>query len=225
MDFSLSAIFEHFTFATWCVALVLLVMSVLTVAVFINRALHFLKAKNQSLAFAAAAGESMEKAKIGEVLEHSEDEAYKFSYLARIVATGLKEGQELKARNEGRLEDLSTVTSAMERTVSQEDSSLRKWMTVLATVASTAPFVGLLGTVFGIINSFKGMEATESAGLSAVAGGIAEALIMTGFGLVVAIPAVWLYNWATARVEGFSAEMTNNASEVLDYIKKNRAAI
>jgi len=77
--------------------------------------------------------------------------------------------------------------------------------------------------VFGIINSFKGMEATESAGLSAVAGGIAEALIMTGFGLVVAIPAVWLYNWANASIEGFSKEMGTSASEMFDYIKKNIA--
>ena len=101
---------------------------------------------------------------------------------------------------------------------------MKKWMTILATVSSTAPFVGLLGTVFGIINSFKGMEASESAGLAAVAGGIAEALVMTGFGLIVAIPAVWLYNWANARVDGFAAEMSNSTSEMLDWIKKNKAA-
>ncbi|MEE2828287.1 MAG: MotA/TolQ/ExbB proton channel family protein, partial [Myxococcota bacterium] len=101
---------------------------------------------------------------------------------------------------------------------------LRRWLTILATTASTAPFVGLLGTVFGIINSFKGMAANESAGIAAVAGGIAEALYMTGLGLVVAIPAVWLYNWANARVEGFQSKMGIEASGLLDWVKKNKAS-
>jgi biopolymer transport protein ExbB/TolQ len=113
----------------------------------------------------------------------------------------------------------------MERTIVDEGSGLRKWLTILATTASTAPFVGLLGTVFGIINSFKAMGSEGSAGISAIAGGIAEALYMTGLGLVVAIPAVWLYNWANAQVEGFEAEMSNAASEMLDWVKKNKASL
>jgi len=225
VDFSLSTVFEHFTFATWCVAIVLVVMSILSVAVAINRAFHFRRAKGQSLLFATTVGEELKATNIAAVLASTQDEEFKFSYLARIVRTGLEDARDLKASGDDELRDLSTVASAMERTVTEERIALSRWMTILATVASTAPFVGLLGTVFGIINSFKGMEATESAGLSAVAGGIAEALIMTGFGLVVAIPAVWLYNWANARVEGFAMEMANSASEMLDYIKKQRAAI
>ena len=221
MDFSLSTIFEHFTFATWCVAIVLVVMSILSVAVALNRAIHFARARAQSMLFALTVADAMEKTNIDEVLANAKDEDYKFSYLSHIVSAGLNEAKELKQQSAAQTPNLSTVESAMQRAVSDENSGLNKWLTVLATIASTSPFVGLLGTVFGIINSFKGMEATESAGLSAVAGGIAEALVMTGFGLVVAIPAVWLYNWANAPGEEFNKEMGNSASEVFDYVKKN----
>ncbi len=222
MDFSLSTVFEHFTLATWLISITLLVMSVLSLGVALNRAFYFMRARKQSLTFAESVSELLSSANIGGIVSVSEEEGYKFSYLARIVRDGLVDAQDLKEKDQ--FGDLSTVSSAMERAVADEAGLMKRWMTILATVASTAPFVGLLGTVFGIINSFKGMEASESAGLSAVAGGIAEALIMTGFGLVVAIPAVWLYNWAIARVEGFNAEMGNSASQMLDWIKKNRAA-
>ena len=222
MDFSLSTVFEHFTAATWAISITLLVMSVLSLGVALNRAFYFARARKQSLLFAESVGGLLSKANVAGIVSAAEDEVYRFSYLARIVKDGLIDAQDLKTKDS--LGDLSTVNSAMERAVSEEANLMKKWMTILATVASTAPFVGLLGTVFGIINSFKGMEASESAGLSAVAGGIAEALIMTGFGLVVAIPAVWLYNWAIARVEGFHSEMGNSASEMLDWIKKNKAA-
>ncbi len=223
MDFSLSTVFEHFTAATWMIAITLLIMSVASLGVALNRAFYFMRARKQSVEFAGAIGGQLEKANVTGILSASEEETYKFSYLARIVRDGLSDAQDLKEKDQ--LSDLSTVSSAMERAVADEAGLMGRWMTILATVASTAPFVGLLGTVFGIINSFKGMEASESAGLSAVAGGIAEALIMTGFGLVVAIPAVWLYNWANARVDGFNAEMGNSASQMLDWIKKNKAAL
>ena len=222
MDFSIAGSFEHFTPATWIIAATLLIMSVLSLGVALNRAFYFMRARRQSLTFAESVGELLKKANVVGIVAASEGDEYKFSYLARIVRDGLVDAQDLKAKDQ--FGDLSTVTSAMERAVTEEAGLMKKWMTILATVASSAPFVGLLGTVFGIINSFKGMEASESAGLSAVAGGIAEALIMTGFGLIVAIPAVWLYNWAIARVEGFNAEMGNSASEMLDWIKKNKAA-
>ncbi len=222
MDFSLASAFEHFTAATWIIATTLLVMSVLSLGVALNRAFYFMRARKQSLDFAGNVAGELEKANVPAIVSAASEDTYKFSYLARIVRDGLVDAQDLKTK--GQLEDLSTVGTAMERAVLEEAGMMKKWMTILATVASSAPFVGLLGTVFGIINSFKGMEASESAGLSAVAGGIAEALIMTGFGLVVAIPAVWLYNWAIARVEGFNAEMGNSASEMFDWIKKNKAA-
>ena len=158
-------------------------------------------------------------------LATSDEKRFRFSYLGRIVAAGLRDAKDVKAKMGDELKNLATVSAAMDRSVADEVKAQRRWLTILATVASSAPFVGLLGTVFGIINSFKGMQANESAGIAAVAGGIAEALYMTGFGLVVAIPAVWLYNWANASVESIGVEMTNSSSEMHDWVKKNWKAL
>lgn len=223
MDFSLSNVLTHFTPATWTISITLLIMSVLSVGVAVNRAFIFARSRGQSKQFAADIAKKLKNGEVGPAIKHARMEEYKFAYLARILRTGLEDAVDVQSKS-GNLDDLSTVASAMDRAVSEEEAFLRKWMTILATVSSTAPFVGLLGTVFGIINSFMGMAATGSGGLGAVAGGIAEALIMTGFGLVVAIPAVWLYNWANARAEGLASEMANNASEVLDWVRKNRAS-
>jgi biopolymer transport protein ExbB/TolQ len=224
VDFSIVGALTHFTALTWSVFFVLVVMSVASVAVAINRALYFFRARSQSVLFATTVSEGLGKGDVDGVLAQADEEEAVFSYLARIVSTGLKDARDVKDKM-GTLDRLETVGSAMERTIVEEGVGLRKWLTILATTASTAPFVGLLGTVFGIINSFKGMATAESAGISAIAGGIAEALYMTGLGLVVAIPAVWLYNWANARVEGFEAEMSNAASEMLDWVKKNKSSI
>jgi len=224
LDFSMGEALKHFTGLTWAVFFVLVGMSVGSVAVAINRAIYFYRARKQSVLFASTVSEGLGKGDVDGVLEEADAPEAAFSYLARIVRTGLTDARDVKEKL-GNLDKLETVGDAMERTIIEEGVGLRKWLTILATSASTAPFVGLLGTVFGIINSFKGMAQSESAGISAVAGGIAEALYMTGLGLVVAIPAVWLYNWANARIEGFEAEMANAASEMLDWVKKNKSSI
>jgi len=223
VDFSLTGILAHFTPVTWLIFWVLVIMSVLSLSVAINRAIVFWRARNQSKMFAEVVSGSLRAGEVDKVLKHAAQEEYRSAYLARIVRDGLMDARDLKTKGiEG---DLSTVDAAMQRAVSQEGKGHGKWLTILATVASTAPFVGLLGTVFGIINSFVGMASSGSGGLGAVAGGIAEALVMTGFGLFVAIPAVWLYNWANAGVEGLSHEMGNSHSEMLDWIRKNWATV
>ena len=90
----------------------------------------------------------------------------------------------------------------------------------MATIGSTAPFVGLFGTVVGIINAFQGISTEKSTGLGAVAGGISEALVATAIGLFVAIPAVWMYNYFNSKVQGFGVEMDNASSELIDYFLK-----
>ena len=94
---------------------------------------------------------------------------------------------------------------------------LQQGVNTLATIGTTAPFVGLLGTVVGVINAFNGIAATGSGGIGAVSAGISEALVETALGLVVAIPAVWFYNYLTGRVEYFNVEMDNSSSELVDY--------
>src|SRR5207248_2014654 len=102
-------------------------------------------------------------------------------------------------------------------------SDLKKGISALATIGSTAPFVGLLGTVVGVINAFQGIGAAGSAGIGAVSVGISEALVETALGLVVAIPAVWFYNYLTGRIEYFNVEMDNSSSELVDYFVRKTA--
>ena len=103
------------------------------------------------------------------------------------------------------------------------NAELKRGLSGLATIGATAPFVGLFGTTVGIINAFKGMSSEKTAGLSAVAGGISEALVTTAFGLFVAVPAVWAYNYFTNKVEAFAIEMTNSSSELIDYFIKQQS--
>jgi biopolymer transport protein ExbB/biopolymer transport protein TolQ len=100
---------------------------------------------------------------------------------------------------------------------------MKRGLSGLATIGSTAPFVGLFGTVVGIINAFKGIESTKATGLSAVAGGISEALVTTALGLLVAVPAVWAYNYFTNKVEAFDVEMDNSSMELVNYFITRRA--
>ena len=101
-------------------------------------------------------------------------------------------------------------------------AELKRGLGGLATIGSTAPFVGLFGTVMGILNAFKEISTQKATGLGAVAGGISEALVTTAFGLLVAIPAVMMFNYLTGRVEAFDVEMDNSSSELIDYFLKRR---
>jgi biopolymer transport protein ExbB/biopolymer transport protein TolQ len=113
---------------------------------------------------------------------------------------------------------------ALQRATAMKTAELQHGLSALATIGSTAPFVGLFGTVIGIIDAFQAMNQEETAGFSAVAGGISEALVTTAFGLLVAIPAVWMFNYFTNRVNGFAVEMHNSADELLEHFWSEREA-
>jgi biopolymer transport protein ExbB/TolQ len=118
---------------------------------------------------------------------------------------------------------LDTVRRSIQRASALTANDLKKGISTLATIGSTAPFVGLLGTVVGVINAFVGIASTGSGGIGAVSAGIAEALVETALGLFVAIPAVWFYNYLTARLEYFNVEMDNSSSELVDYFIRKTA--
>jgi biopolymer transport protein ExbB len=119
-------------------------------------------------------------------------------------------------------ETIEASKRALERTEAIVHAELKRGLGGLATIGSTAPFVGLFGTVVGILNAFKGISQEKATGLAAVAGGIAEALVTTAVGLFVAIPAVMMFNYLTGRVEAFDVEMDNSSSELIDYFLKRR---
>ena len=117
-------------------------------------------------------------------------------------------------------EEIEASKRALERAEAIVHAELKRGVSGLATIGSTAPFVGLFGTVVGIINAFKGISTEKSTGLGAVAGGISEALVTTAIGLFVAIPAVWMFNYFTGKIEAFDVEMGNSSSELIDYFLK-----
>ena len=201
------------------VALTLGIMSLISFGLFIERLLTFRRADKQSLQFARLVTEHLMDNKLGDAAEAADSKQFESSHVARVCSAGIREF--LSGRSGGN-DVVESARKSIERAIQTETLDLRRGLAALATVANTAPFVGLFGTVFGIINSFKSMAANESGGLTAVAGGISEALVTTAFGLFVAVPAVWFYNYFANRVETFTVDMNNSMLELLDYFEKNR---
>src|SRR6266550_4451347 len=144
-------------------------------------------------------------------------EKQKRSHVARVLGEAL-----LRDRATITAADINSVERAVEREMLIAASELKRGLGILATTGATAPFVGLLGTVMGIVNAFTGMAASGGGGsLASVSAGIAEALITTAFGLLVAIPAVWLYNYFTTKIDFLAVEMTYTSKELIDYLIKS----
>ena len=208
------------------VGVVLIIMSMWSIGVAIERFFTFTQARNQSKLFAPQAAKHLKEGRLKDAIALSQSKNYRYSHLAKVVLAGLQEYQfqQETASNMSREDLLDTVRRSIQRAAALTASDLKKGISALATIGSTAPFVGLLGTVVGVIKAFNGIAASGSGGLGAVSAGIAEALIETALGLVVAIPAVWFYNYLTGRVEYFNVEMDNSSSELVDYFIRNAKA-
>ena len=207
------------------VAYVLFFMSFWSVGVAVERMFTFMQAKKQSKEYAPQVAKHLKAGSLKEAIALSKKEEYKYSHLAKVVTAGISEYQfqQDSGSGLGRDDMLDTVRRAIQRATALTGNDLKKGVSSLATIGSTAPFVGLLGTVVGIINAFVGIASTGSGGIGAVSAGIAEALVETALGLVVAIPAVWFYNYLTGIVDYFNVEMDNSASELVDYFIKKTA--
>ena len=219
-DFSLMGMLRNLGGVALGVLVVLLIMSIWSIAIMGERYLTYRAAKNQSREFAPKVAIALKNQKIDEAISLSDK--YKKSHLAMVVNAGLQEFRSHQLSSEISGDIIDASKRAQQRAAAIKISEFRRGLSGLATIGSTAPFVGLFGTVFGIINAFQGMKSAESAGISAVAGGIAEALFATAFGLLVAVPAVWLFNYFTGKVENFVVEMDNSSAELIDYFLKQR---
>jgi biopolymer transport protein ExbB/biopolymer transport protein TolQ len=193
-------------------------MSAWSVGVMIDRLLAYGAARKQSRQFAPAVAGALRESKLDEAVKIAD--RFKKSHLAKVVVAGLQEFQAHQSSSEIPGEEIEASKRALERAEAIVHAELKRGVSGLATIGSTAPFVGLFGTVVGIINAFKGISTEKSTGLGAVAGGISEALVTTALGLFVAIPAVWMFNYFTNKIEGFDVEMTNSSSELIDYFLK-----
>jgi biopolymer transport protein ExbB len=207
------------------IGVILILMSMISFGVAIERIYTFAQARKQSKLYAPQVAKHLKEGRLKDAIAISSSKTYRYSHLAKVVLAGLQEYQfqQESGSNLSREDLVDTVRRAIQRASALTANDLKKGVASLATIGATAPFVGLLGTVVGIITAFQGIAATGSGGLGAVSAGISEALVETALGLVVAIPAVWFYNYLTGRIEYFNVEMDNSSSELVDYFIKKTA--
>jgi biopolymer transport protein ExbB/biopolymer transport protein TolQ len=218
--FSMVEIFKNLDAVALSVVGILLIMSVYSIAIMVERFLTYRAAKQQSREFAPRVAQALKNERIEEAINISDK--HRKSHLAMVVNSGLQEFRAHEQSEEISGDEIEASKRALQRAIAIKTAEFRRGLSGLATIGSTAPFVGLFGTVYGILHAFQNMKNAESAGIAAVAGGISEALITTALGLVVAVPAVWLFNYFTGKVDGFVVEMDNSASELIDYFLKTR---
>jgi biopolymer transport protein ExbB/biopolymer transport protein TolQ len=218
VSFDLRSMWNQMGFLAKAVVVILFIMSAYSIGVMIDRLLAYNAARNQSRQFAPAVAGALREGKLDEAIKIAD--RYKKSHLAKVVVAGLQEFRAHQVSSEIPGEVIEASKRALERATAIVHAETKRGISSLATIGSTAPFVGLFGTVVGIINAFKGISTEKSTGLGAVAGGISEALVTTAFGLFVAIPAVMMFNYFTNRVEAFDVEMDNSSSELIDYFLK-----
>jgi biopolymer transport protein ExbB/TolQ len=223
MQFGLLEMWQSMSPLAKAVAILLITMSIVSLYFFIERQLFFRKAKNRSKEIAPKLADMLKVGQIKEALALATKKENQASHLSRITAAGITEFLSGKESGIGFEEQIETASRGCERAESIYNQELKKGLSILATIATSAPFIGLFGTISGIINAFRGMALTGSGGIGAVAAGIAEALVTTAFGIGVAVIALWCYNILNARIEVMDAEMSNTASQVVDFFVKKQA--
>jgi biopolymer transport protein ExbB/TolQ len=201
----------------------LILMSLWSLGVIIERFFAYSAASSQSLSFVLALREFMTKGNIQGAVSSAKEHTK--SPIAKVMYAGLTEySQGLEARRStgprevGEFDMVDAVNRALERVKERESSNLKRGLGSLATISSAAPFVGLFGTVVGIINAFQSLK--DGGGMDVIGPGISEALVTTAVGLAVAIPALWMFNYFTGRVEHFSVDMNDVSSEFVDFVLK-----
>ncbi len=217
MQFGLIEMWQAMGLMAKSVAISLIFLSVIAIYLFVERQIVFARAKTKSKKIAPKLAELLKSGNIQEALTLSSKKENKGSHLARVTAAGIREfieGEEVGLNFD---QQIASAQRGMDRAAVIYAQELNRGLNTIATIATSSPFIGLFGTIFGIINAFRGMALTGSGGIGAVAAGIAEALITTAFGIGVAILALWCYNFLNTRVEIIGAEMSNTASEVIDF--------
>jgi biopolymer transport protein ExbB/TolQ len=199
------------------VAILLIGLSIVSLYLLIERLVVFSKAKSKSRFIAPKLADMLKNGQIKEALELSSKKENRGSHLARVTAAGITEYLEGKEAKLSVEEQIGTAQRGCERASTIFTQELKRGITILATIATSAPFIGLFGTIFGIMNAFRAMAVTGSGGIGTVSSGIAEALITTAFGILVAVIALWFYNILSARIEVLGAEMSNTSSQIVDY--------
>ncbi len=205
----------------WIVLAILFIMSIYSISIMFDKYKTFKAARTESVAYLPILVKALRENKLDDAINQSRK--FSKSHIAKVVSAGLVEFQNQKA--DGTAFDLvGAVERQLEMAGAMTTAEMKKGLGALATIGSTAPFIGLFGTVMGILAAFQGIATSGSGGLASVAGGISEALFTTAAGLLVAIPALMAFNYFTGSLERFQIEMTNSAREVVDFFLKRHGA-
>lgn len=189
-------------------------MSIAALSIGFDRALKLIQFRRAAQASASKLQAALEAGRLAEAAQIGT------GAIARVVSAGVQEHLSSVGRAPDPAEALESVEAALERALEAEGTALRRGLGALATIGSTAPFVGLFGTIVGIVDAFREIARSGAGGLGAVSAGIAEALVTTGLGILVAIVAIVLFNWASGRAEDAQADLADVASVVLDRVRK-----
>jgi biopolymer transport protein ExbB/biopolymer transport protein TolQ len=203
------------------IVIILLLMSVFSLTIVVQKLIKVKKSEGATRKFAPQFSRAIQEENLDQAITLAEKN--KDSHVARVLGGALSEVKPLlRDRATVTAADINSAERAVERQMLIVLAEFKRGSGVLGTVGATAPFVGLLGTTMGIVNAFQSMSAGGAqGGLAGIGSGIAEALITTAFGLLVAIPAVWAYNYFTTKVENLVVEMTYTSKELIDYLIKS----
>jgi biopolymer transport protein ExbB/biopolymer transport protein TolQ len=223
-QFTISALWGHMGPFARLVVYVLGAMSLSSLAVMAERGVTFLRSALDSRRYAALLASALETRGPAGIAEAGLAAPAAAGHLGRVLGAGLRAWSATRAAGASEDLTLESVARALERQAQREQQVLRRGLNLLATVGSTAPFVGLLGTVVGIIDAFEQISATGSGGLATVSAGISEALVTTAMGLLVAIPAVMAYNTMIGWVDGRAVDVSEASNELLDHLARTLGA-
>ena len=218
MNMSMMELWQSMGYFAKGIVFTLAIMSIWSLTIMFQKWWTIRRAQAETKKFAPEFSQFLEEDNLSEAIRLAE--GYKKSHVARVLGNALAEVKPLIMDGSVTVADINSAERAVEREMLMTVVDLKRGLAVLATVGATAPFVGLLGTTMGIVNAFTGMATSGSGGLSAISAGIAEALITTAFGLMVAIPAVWMYNYFSTKIDNLTAEMTYTSKEMIDYLIK-----
>lgn len=225
MQFTLTELWGHMGLFARLVVITMLIMSVISLIVVVERVLFYNKSKADSLSFAEKLAPLLSKGDLDEAVNKAPKANQ--GYLGRVLFAGLTayktakaDAEEVGDADEAREMVFESVARALERQSQREIAMLKRGNSWLGTVGATVPFIGLLGTVMGIVTAFQLMAASGSGGLGTVSAGIAEALITTALGLLVAIPAVMAFNFLSGWVDGRAVDISESSNELLDVVAR-----
>ena len=215
---NISEMFASMGIVGLAVVACLVALSVYSVTVILDKFRRFRAASTQSVRFLPDYSRCLKEKKLNEAMQTAQ--RFNKSHLARVVSDGLTELSDSGNANSDPSMRVELLTRALERSTALTVADMKKGLGVLATIGSTAPFIGLFGTVVGIVHAFSGIAESGSGGVGAVSGGISEALIATALGILVAIPAVMAFNYFVSTLERFHVEMETTSAELVDFCQK-----